>query len=1131
VPVLTRLRPQRWEKERVLQTAVEVAQDPHKLNTLPKGAREQVEEVVKAIQLGTGWNPKSAHPQPNKPVSAAVVGVRAAQLLNPSSSITPVDVAEALQAQGLTWVQPFAPGTPLVPFYGYSRQPRVYNYEIGRNVTTETRPDRIPFSTLRHLFDAYDVARTCTRHSINDLRSMRVRFEVADGCEENPVKAIAEARKRLRRPDGIRTFKNWLAENMLNLWMYDSAPIYRMRDKAGNVTRLINVDAPTIAPMLDYYGQIPAPPAPGFVQFIEGVPWDWLTQDDIIYEPFWPQTDGPYGTPPLETVLLNANTDVRLQIYFLQFFTAGAVPEALAIAPPDMTSPDDLADFEEQYSAIFNGDQAERWGLKWLPHGTELNFYKPQTFDPELAEYVERRTVAAFGLTPQDLGILSDVNRATSDTQMDTQFRISTLPIVGYYEDLLDSIIQDDWGLPVQLRFDTGREKEDRLMEAQAHQLYIQMGAESPDEVREKVLGHPVNPEEKVPRFVMDPRLGVIPLAHVIAISGEVDPRTGAPKPGSVQPQPYQLPGNGPIPAAGPTPPGHGVPPKGIGERALSRSPAKKESDEEEDQEDEPHPQIPSNAHVEGVGYGFAGIGSTAQGTGIAPDLAKWRTSARKAIARGRRPKRFVSEQIPESLSEVIWSQLEVAKTREDVDAAFKRVQAAGIVVQAESTGRVLMVQRSPDKHDPNEAYARWEFPGGTLDPYEDPWEGALREWTEETGAHLPAFHRVGDWTSPDGLYLGFVVRVPHEFPTHPDPEEVSAATWWAPWELDDPTVRDKVTDSLDRIFPLVHKSFQGPDGRFKTASDHHLRRFYPHIEEIVAHYVPPMRDAMAQVLSRSVIDDALGALRKAVPAGAAPTARNTGLTPNQVAAFTSAGITAGTAAGMAAGPLAGAGVLGAGSLGVLSATAHLWGTVVASLSSAPRNLGPLQIVFDAIYGEGALQGGWIGSRETHGSLPPWMLTIDIPEGYFEHWRPGVGLQASKVGGGGLGEVLQDRDYWMSEVVGTQINRIANVLWRLYQGEIEGAEARDKIDAILHDESRARLIADTEFMRAFGKVLLETYVHNGVEELEWVTQPGACHLCVENKAASPQPASHPHWPNGGIPVHPHERCVIVPVGG
>lgn len=137
MPVLTRLRPQRWEKERVLKTAVEVAQDPAKLGTLPKGAREQVEEVVKAIQLGTGWNPKSAHPQPNKPVSAAVVGVRAAQLLNPSSSITPVDVAEALQAQGLTWVQPFAPGTPLVPFYGYSRQPRVYNYEIGRNVTPQ----------------------------------------------------------------------------------------------------------------------------------------------------------------------------------------------------------------------------------------------------------------------------------------------------------------------------------------------------------------------------------------------------------------------------------------------------------------------------------------------------------------------------------------------------------------------------------------------------------------------------------------------------------------------------------------------------------------------------------------------------------------------------------------------------------------------------------------------------------------------------------------------------------------------------------------------------------------------------------------------------------------------------------
>lgn len=556
----------RLPKDQLLEKAINVARRPADLGTMPRRDRKQIEPLVKALQVGSGGKATmTANALRNqRPVSAAVVAARAHQILGPSSNVTPVDIALAMEQQGLGMVEPFSPGQPLAPYYGYSREPRTFDYKVARNTTTETREDRVPFQTLYQLWKSYDIAQTCTRYSINDLRSMRIRFEAMEGYEENPTKEIQAAKKFLRRPDGRRNLRSFLAANQRNLWIYDSAPIYRQRDKAGRVKGIKNFSARTLAPMLDYFGEIPEAPAPAFQQFIEGVPWDWLTWDDVIYEPFWPETDSPYGTPPLETVLINANTDIRLQLYFLQFFTAGSVPEAFAIAPEDMTSGDDIADFEEEYYDYFHGDQSERWGLHWLPNGTELQFYKPQMFDPDLAEYVETRTIAAYGLTPQNLGILGDVNRATSETQVDQQFRVTTLPIVLYYEDLFDSILQDDLGLPVQVRFDTGREKEDRFVEAQAHQIYFQIGAESADEVREKVLGLPVNIEERVPRAVFDPRLGIIPLSHILAISGDVDPLTGAPRPGTVQRVPYVLPGtpgsnpetdngqNGPSPAGAP---------------------------------------------------------------------------------------------------------------------------------------------------------------------------------------------------------------------------------------------------------------------------------------------------------------------------------------------------------------------------------------------------------------------------------------------------------------------------------------------------------------------------------------------------------------------------------------------------
>lgn len=1133
-----------------------VAMKPQSVGELPAAQRDQVQDVAKAIQWASGWT--RAGGSNAKPASAAVVAQRAAQALGPSSSITPVKIVDALQAQGIDWVQPFPPGQPLVPYYGYNRRPRQYNYQVGRNITTETRPDRIPFDTLERLFDAYDVAQFCTRYAINDLRSMRLRFEAMDGYEDNPVKEIAEAKRRLRRPDGKRMFRNWLAQNMFDLWRFDSAPIFRLRDKAGNVKHLKNVSAKTMAVMVDYYGDFPDAPAPAFNQMIEGIPWDWLSWDDVIYEPFWPRTDSPYGTPPLETVLVNANTDLRLQLYFLQFFTAGAVPEAFAIAPEKMSSPDDLGDFQEWTDDLLNGDQADRWGLKWLPGGTELQFYKPQTFDPDLAEYVMRRTVAAFGLTPQNLGILDDVNRATADTQVDQQFRVTTLPIVGYYEDLLDAVLQDDWNLPVQVRFDTGREKEDRLVEAQAHQIYVQLGAESPDEVREKVLGYPVNPEERIPRFIMDERLGVIPLAHVQAVSGDVDPLTGAPMPGTVHPIPFELPGGGtPVPAEGPQ---GGKPAASAGARPKGSDPTKTYPDPvlasgaaKELSGAPPEDSTPAKHGNSPIATGYGRWnqfgGSTAQGTAAegppqpldgpeeffppeVADLRRWKRAARKAVERGKTPRPFHDSAISAPVYARVWKHLEGATSREQVDRAFKAgPEAAGIVVQAADSGRVLMVRRTPDKHDPDEAYARWEWPGGRLDDGESPWAGALREWGEETGAALVHFTHLGNWTSPDGDYVGFVVEVPSERLIHLDPDghEVSDARWRPVDDLDHPEIREKVTDDLDRVLPLLKAWGDQPrrrDGKWATQSHAEWERFHRHTDIIVDHYGPQVADAMAEVFTpeflHEVVATAYGHVEKAQPKASG---RGSGLPPNQAAAV------AGTAGAAAAVPAAAGAAMGAasaslgagvgrGAVGVLAA--------LAMLAAGRKALRKLHDVLTRLYGDAYMQGAHEAAEAASGEMPPWTRAVPVPEGYWHHWEPGIGREASNVAGGALSDILRQRDQWIREITDTEVDRIGEAIRQCVHGGKRMAECIAEVDGIVHDEKRAWLIAETEYCRAMAAAAMETYRLNRVPMLKWLHEPTACHLCMENAAASPQPSADPRWPNGGLPVHPHERCAVAP---
>ena len=1173
-------RPVQLGKTELLEKSMAVAIRPELLQQLPAHERDQIDQVVKALSFGSGYvAPQKFKPTSTKaprPQSASVVAARAHSVLGPSSAITPVDIAVALQQAGMDMVEPFSPGTPLQPYYGYGREPRKYDYRIARNTTTMVREDRIPFETLDQLYKSYDVAQICTRHAINTLRAMvrSMTFGPAPGCETYPAKEIAEVQKRLRRPDGRQFLPNWLAENMLELWKFDSNPIYRQRDKAGNVTKLKNVSAKTIAPMLDYYGEVPTEEnAWAFSQFIMGVPWDELSWSDIIYAPFCPETDSPFGTPPLETILINANTDIRLQLFFLQFFTAGAVPEALAIAPEDMTSGDDIADFEEQYDTYFQGDQSERYGLRWLPNGTELVFYKPQMFDPDLAEYVMRRTVSSFLETPHNVGLTDSINRSTGATQMDVEEKILDVPLAGYYEYLLDSVIQEDWNLPVSIHFDVRVDRKDELQEAQARQIYWQMAALRSTDVRGK-LGYPVDPREQMPLVIMDERLGIIPPSHVLAISGEIDNVTGMPKPGSVSPQPFQLPGGATaVPAAGPQggqPPAGGAGPK-VPDPTKSypssqphpSNAATKEALPDGQVTEQRTPMAQPSGSAQGLGfpgYGVASQGSPAQGTGVLAspetsqrDLKAWRKQSMNRVKAGKIPRWFDTNSIGLERQNRIWNKLDGATSTEQVDYAFKSAMpiAAGIVVQAQDTGRVLMTQRTPDKHDDGEAYARWEFPGGRLDDGEQPFEAAWREFEEETGASLDNFDHVGNWTSPDGVYTGFVVTVPHEadLDLDPDPEEVSQAEWWSKSDLDDPKVRDKVTETLDRVTPMLKGWNDQPRdhvGRFSTHETLAWHGHHLHTDTIIDHYAPQVEAAMADVFAKKDITKALEAAYAHLEKAGTPTpsGRGSGLPPAQAAAVASVAPVAPVAAapvvgaaGIAASGVAvGAGVAGVGAATVAGGGAALGAlqgigglaAAIAILAAAPHALAKLRQVLTRLYGDAYMQGAHSAAQAAHGEMPPWTNAVPIPEDYWTHWEPGVGEEAAKIGGGSLSEILRQRDQWIKEITDTEIDRIGDSIRQSVGNGRPLSEARAAVDEIVHDAKRAWLIADTEYSRASTIARRETYQLNNVPYVGWLHQPGACAACMENASVSPIPLGA-HWPSGSVPVHPRCRCVEIPV--
>jgi 8-oxo-dGTP pyrophosphatase MutT (NUDIX family)/2'-5' RNA ligase len=117
------------------------------------------------------------------------------------------------------------------------------------------------------------------------------------------------------------------------------------------------------------------------------------------------------------------------------------------------------------------------------------------------------------------------------------------------------------------------------------------------------------------------------------------------------------------------------------------------------------------------------------------------------------------------------------------VQAAAAKIEAAGLIVRAESSGRVLMVQRIPYHDDDEDVMGRWEFPGGHVEEGEDPLAGAIREFGEETGLELPEYEVIDQIDS--GNYVAFVVRV-HDESWTTDAELLSFETMgigWFDWE------------------------------------------------------------------------------------------------------------------------------------------------------------------------------------------------------------------------------------------------------------------------------------------------------------------------------------------------------------
>ncbi len=192
---------------------------------------------------------------------------------------------------------------------------------------------------------------------------------------------------------------------------------------------------------------------------LKGLPAVNYSARDIIYRPRNVRAHRVYGYSPVQQVLMTVNIALRRQLWQLDYYSEGSIPDALIGVPAGWT-PDQIKQFQDYPLPNppplagggegwgFAGDLARRRRAKFVPGDTAVKIQ--QTKEPEqkndFDEWLARIICYAFSVPPQ--WAVKLMNRATADNQSAQAEDEGLEPTKEWVKDLIDKIISEEFASP-----------------------------------------------------------------------------------------------------------------------------------------------------------------------------------------------------------------------------------------------------------------------------------------------------------------------------------------------------------------------------------------------------------------------------------------------------------------------------------------------------------------------------------------------------------------------------------------------------------------------------------------------------------------------------------------------------------
>jgi hypothetical protein len=263
--------------------------------------------------------------------------------------------------------------------------------------------------------------------------------------------------------------------------------------------RLRLIDGTTIRPTTDYFGEIPDPPTPAYIQVLYGYPRWWSDRNHIAYIPMRSSVNSPYGTSPIEFMIQVIVSAIKKDASLVANYTEGNIPAAFAGLPSTWT-PEQIQQFTEWYNTILAGDVGRRFKLVFLPHdGTGMPISKFDATDintVSLDEWLMTVACWAYGNDKTEFGLIGGGKsglggKGAAEGGENAQVRGMIKVYTRFLSQFINFINRTYLNAPYAKSHWVGMEPpEDELKTAQVHQIYMTAGVYGKDYVANQ-LGIP----------------------------------------------------------------------------------------------------------------------------------------------------------------------------------------------------------------------------------------------------------------------------------------------------------------------------------------------------------------------------------------------------------------------------------------------------------------------------------------------------------------------------------------------------------------------------------------------------------------------------------------------------------------